>query len=78
MAAGTGTLSWWNPALDHGHGGWQLAQAGVAFTITFAATTKTSPGSFGIQISYTPVPPQPTALPDSGPVSLKSGVIVIA
>ena len=30
---------------------------GVAFTASFGATTKTSPGSFGIQISYTPAQP---------------------
>ena len=75
---GTGTLSWWNPALNNHHGGWQQAGKGVAFTASFSATTKTSPGSFGIQISYTPVPPQPAALPNSGPVSLQSGIIVMA
>ncbi len=55
--------------LDH-----QLARTGVAFT----AATRTSPGSFGIQISYTPVPPQPATLPNSSPITLKSGKIVIA
>ena len=53
-------------------------QKGVAFTASFSATTKTSPGSFGIQINYTPVPPQPPALPRSSPVSLQSGIIVMA
>ena len=75
---GTGSLYWWNKSLNKGHGGWQLARTGVAFTAGFTATTKTSPGSFGIQISYTAVPPQPATLPDSSPVSLKSGKIVIA
>jgi hypothetical protein len=70
---GTGSLYWWNPALGNGHGCWQLAETGVAFT----ATTSTSPGSFGIQISYTPVSPQPPTLPNSSPVSLKSGAIVM-
>jgi hypothetical protein len=72
------TLCWWNPALDRGRGGWQLAQAGVGFTITFAATNKTAPGGFGIQISYTPVSPQPTPLPTSALTILKTGAIVIA
>ena len=55
-----------------------LAKAGVAFTASFGATAKSSPGSFGIQISYTPTPSQPPVLPNSSPVSLKSGVIVLA
>ena len=75
---GTGTLSWWNPSLNNNHGGWQLASTGVAFTASFTATTTTSPGSFGIQISYTPVPPQPSTLPNSSPISLRSGIIVMA
>ncbi len=75
---GTGTLSWWNPALNNHHGGWQQASKGVGFTASFSATTKTSPGSFGIQINYTPVPPQPPAIPSSSPVSLQSGIIVMA
>ena len=50
----------------------------MAFTANFGATAKTSRGSFGIQISYTPTASQPSALPNSGPVSLKSGVIVMA
>ena len=75
---GTGTLSWWNPSLNNNHGGWQLASTGVAFTARFTATTTTSPGSFGIQISYTPVPPQPSTLPNSSPINLRSGLIVMA
>jgi hypothetical protein len=75
---GTGTLSWWNPSLNNNHGGWQLASTGVAFTASFTTTTTTSPGSFGIQISYTPVPPQPSRLPNSSPISLRSGIIVMA
>jgi mucin-19 len=77
-AAGTGSLYWWNQALKHGRGGWQLANTGVAFTVTFAATTKTSPGAFGIQISYAPTSPQPTPLPNSALTTLKSGTIIIA
>ena len=75
---GTGSLYWWDKTLNHGHGGWQLAKTGVAFTDGFTATAKTSPGSFGIQISYTPVSPQPATLPNSSPVTLKSGKIVMA
>ena len=75
---GTGSLYWWNQSLNNRRGGWQLAKTGVAFTANFGATAKSSPGSFGIQISYTPTASQPSALPNSGPVSLKSGVIVMA
>ena len=75
---GTGSLYWWNQSLNNHRGGWQLAKTGVAFTASFGATAKASPGSFGIQISYTPTPPQPPVLPNSSPVSLKSGVIAMA
>jgi hypothetical protein len=77
-AAGTGSLYWWNQTLNHSRGGWQLAKTGVAFTVAFAATTKTTPGGFGIQISYTPVSPQPTPLPNSALTTLKAGAIIIA
>ena len=77
-ATGTGSLYWWNQALNHGRGGWQLAKTGAAFTASFVATTKTSPGAFGIQISYTPVSPQPTPLPNSALTTLKTGVITMA
>jgi hypothetical protein len=75
---GTGSLYWWNQSLDKHRGGWQLARTGVAFTAGFGATAKASPGSFGIQISYTPTSSQPPVLPNSSPVSLKSGVIAMA
>ncbi len=72
---GTGTLKWWNPTLNKGKGGWQLAKSGVAYTASFTATshgTPSSPGSFGINIIYSPVSPQP-ALPNSAPQSLGAG-----
>jgi YVTN family beta-propeller protein len=75
---GTGSLYWWNQSLNNHRGGWQLARTGVAFAASFGATSKNSRGSFGIQISYTPAPSQPPALPNSSPVSLKSGVIAMA
>jgi hypothetical protein len=75
---GTGSLYWWNPLLGNGHGGWQLAKTGVSFTARFSATTTTAHGAFGIQISYTPVSPQPTTLPNSTPANLTAGAIVIA
>jgi MBG domain (YGX type)/Putative Ig domain len=77
-ATGTGSLYWWNQTLNHGRGGWQLAKSGVAFTASFAATSKTSPGAFGIQIGYTPVSPQPTPLPNSALTTLKTGAIAVA
>ena len=75
---GTGSLFWWNPALNNHTGGWQLARTGVAFTATFSATTKTSPGTFGIKINYTPAPPQPATLPNSSPLTLQTGIIAMA
>jgi large repetitive protein len=75
---GTGSLSWWNPALNNHHGGWQLAGNAVAFSVSFSATTSTSPGTFGIHISYTPVSPQPATLPNSSPLTLQSGIIAMA
>jgi hypothetical protein len=77
-ATGTGSLYWWNPALNNHHGGWQLAKSGVAFTASFGATTKTTPGAFGVQIRYAPTSPQPTTLPSSSPVNLTSGTIGMA
>ena len=77
IITGSGALYWWNPALRHG-GGWQLASSGVAYTATFTATTKTSPGSFGIQIAYSPAPPQPAPLPNSAPINLTSGAITVS
>jgi hypothetical protein len=78
QVTGTGNLYWWNPLLSNAHGGWQLAKSGVSFTASFSATTKTASGAFGIQISYTPVSPQPTPLPNSAPVNLTSGAIAVA
>jgi hypothetical protein len=74
---GTGNLYWWNPALNHGRGGWQLAKTGVPCTAAFTGTSKTSPGSFGIQISYTPAGPQPPVLPNSNPIPLTKGKIAL-
>lgn len=73
-----GELSWWNPLLNGGLGGWEPAAAGVPYTINFIATganRKTEPGAFGIRIVYTPVPPQPVMLPNSGPQPLRGGAV---
>jgi large repetitive protein len=75
---GTGTLWWWNPALNRGRGGWQQAASGVTYTATFTATTAAAAASFGITIAYTPAVGQPSALPDSGPVALTQGGIWVA
>jgi hypothetical protein len=80
-ASGTGALYWWNQALNGGSGGWQLARSPVSFTINFSASAirkKTSPGSFGIQISYKPVAPQPSTLPNSKPQLLKGGTVNVS
>ncbi len=76
--SGTGTLYWWNPALDHGHGAWALARRAVPFTASFTPTTRTSPGTFGAQLSYTPVSPQPAQLPNSAPIPLARGAIMLS
>jgi hypothetical protein len=80
-ASGTSNLYWWDTALNGGLGDWRLAQSGVAYTISFSASganTKTTPGTMGIQISYTPSPPQPTTLPNSLPIALKGGHIQVS
>jgi len=74
---GTGSLSWWNPTLNKGKGGWQLAKSGVSFTASFTRTLivpNGKPASIGINIAYSPVSPQ-TALPNSTPQSLGGGSI---
>jgi hypothetical protein len=76
LLGGTGSLYWWNTTLNKGHGGWQLAKSGVTYKATANATTKTSPGSFGVTISYTPAAGQPTALPNSSPVAVTKGGIL--
>ena len=77
LLSGTGSLYWWNSTLNKGRGGWQLAKSDVSYKATANAATKTVPASFGIAISYTPVPPQPTPLPNSAPVALTRGGITI-
>ncbi len=77
LLGGTGTLYWWNPALNHGQGAWQLAKTGVTYTAAADASTKSAPASFGITINYTPVPPQPAPLPNSAPAAISKGAIVL-
>jgi hypothetical protein len=76
--SGKGSLYWWNPTLNHSMGGWALAASGVSYTVSFAATTKTSPGKFGVTISYSPGAGQPTPLPNSAPIALTKGIIVLS
>jgi hypothetical protein len=45
LLSGTGNLYWWNPALNKGRGGWQLAKSGVSYTATANATTETKTAS---------------------------------
>jgi hypothetical protein len=75
---GTGVLWWWNPAVNRGRGGWQLAAIGVAYTAKFTATTAKAAATFGITINYTPAHGQPATLPDSSPVPLINGGIWVA
>jgi hypothetical protein len=76
LLAGTGSLYSWGSALNKGHGGWQLVKSGVTYKATANAATKTTAASFGITIAYTPTSGQP-ALPNSSPVALSQGGIVI-
>jgi len=78
IIAGTGTLSWWDQAANHGAGKWVQAATGVSYTATFTPTTSSSHGSFGITIGYTPASPQPSPLPNSGLTSLSGGAIALS
>jgi hypothetical protein len=74
---GTGLLYWWNPALNRGRGNWQLAKSGVGFTASFTATEhgrNASPGTFGINVAYSPGASQPP-LPNSAPRALGGGSV---
>lgn len=75
-ASGAGELAWWNPALAGGRGDWQVARTDAPYTIEFTATgpnKKTTPGTFGIRIGYTPAGGQPAPLPSSAPQNLAGG-----
>lgn len=76
--SGKGSLYFWSPTLSHSCGGWVLAASNVSYTVSFAATTKSSLGSFGIQIAYTPTAAQPGTLPNSSPLALARGLITMA
>jgi hypothetical protein len=79
-ASGLGDLYWWDSSLNGGLGDWALAQSGVSFTISFydsGAKGKKSTDTFGINIQYSPVPPQPNNLPNSDPIQLKGGDIKV-
>jgi hypothetical protein len=58
-----------------------LARPGVSYTINFydgGKCGKSSTDSYGIRILYTPVAPQPSALPNSTPQLLKGGDIKVS
>jgi hypothetical protein len=76
--SGTGNLYWWNTTLNHSIGGWALAASNVAYTATYTETTKTSAGTFGVTITYTPAAGQPTPLPNSAPIKLTTGTIALS
>jgi hypothetical protein len=52
LLSGTGSLYLWNASLNRRHGGWTLVKTGVAYKATANATTRTSPGSFGVTIGH--------------------------
>lgn len=79
--SGTGNLYWWDARLNGGLGDWALAQSAVSYTINFydsGTSGKSSSDTFGIRIVYTPVAPQPSALPNSTPQLLKGGDIKVS
>jgi len=85
-ASGIGDLYWWDQSLNDGLGDWSLAKSGVSFTINFydcCQTGKdnnkksTDSDTFGINIQYVPVSPQPNSLPNSDPQPLKGGNIKV-
>jgi len=78
LLSGKGALYWWNPTLNRSRGGWQLAKSNVTYAATANAATKTAAASFGLSISYTPTSPQPTVLPNSSPIALDHGSIVVS
>lgn len=87
VASGTGNLYWWNQALNGGLGDWQLAQSGVSFTTSFDQGTNlklstcdgtNGQGCLGVHINYTPVSPQPNAMPNSTPQPTKGGSIKVS
>ncbi|HUB70985.1 MAG TPA: hypothetical protein VL984_11235 [Acidimicrobiales bacterium] len=78
LLGGTGSLYWWESSLNKGHGGWALAKSGVSYKATANAAAKNAPASFGVTITYTPVSPQPTPLPNSSPLALSKGAILVS
>lgn len=77
-ASGAGALYWWNQSLNGGLGDWALAQSSVNFTISFFdGGTSKKVDTFGINIQYKPVSPQPSTLPNSTPQPLKGGTVVV-
>jgi hypothetical protein len=76
--SGTGSLYWFNKTLNHGCGGWVLAAVNVPWTGSFTPTTRTSLGTFGIKITYTPTGTQPSPLPTSAPIALLKGLIAMS
>lgn len=83
-ASGVGDLYWWDASLNGGLGDWALAQSDVAYTVNFFDGGGKGKGknsgpadTFGIEIQYVPVPPQPDSLPNSAPTQLKGGDIKV-
>lgn len=75
--AGTGSLQWWDQTFNGGLGAWVVVASTATYSATMTATTKSSPGSFGVTIVYTPVAPQ-GGLPNSPAQLLKGGRINLA
>ena len=58
------------------HRTWQLAASGANVVLTISTGGKKR-GKLGIEIDYTPVPPQPSQLPNTSPIFLTGGTITV-
>ncbi len=76
ILGGTGTLYWWNPSLNRGHGGWAGAAPNLTYKATANAATKSTKASFGVEFTFTPTGSEPKVPPTSPPETLSSGGII--
>jgi hypothetical protein len=80
VAGGMCDLQWWDFTANGGLGEWVAAQQQVVVALRFTPGNggkgkNLQVATFGADIQYTPVNPQPSALPNSAPTALKGGDI---
>ena len=71
-----GSLYSWNSKLDRAHGGWQLIKTGVTCNATANGGTKSTPCQFRHRHCLHATSGQ-RALPNTSPIALSSGGILI-